>query len=186
MPDLSFASFAKAEQLARKQTYEERQLRASESLFFIPPNPVICNLDKKNWENSKNKTGHFQPKGFENLFVLSAYAGIPKGLKSSGELAVYGDEIGREAGKISRNITPSKNIKLNPFPFSENKGDIKEMIGVGFQNGYRDVHKIEVDQDNAHHSSNETAGKEVSLDKRHFCSDNDTCQKYDGHEAKNQ
>ena len=42
MPDLRFPSFAKAEQIARAKTYTEGQLRASESLFFVPVQSVVC------------------------------------------------------------------------------------------------------------------------------------------------
>jgi len=41
MPDGSYRSFARAEQDARDQTYQDGQLRASESLFFVPSDPIV-------------------------------------------------------------------------------------------------------------------------------------------------
>ncbi len=136
MSDLSFTSFAKAEQQARNKTYVEGQLRASESLFYIPPNPVVCKLSEKNWESSTIKTGHFQPQGFNNLFVLSAYAEIPLKLKLSGELAFFGEGIGKEAANISKNIFHSDNLKINSISTIRKKeGDVKEVL-----NGLRPVY----------------------------------------------
>jgi hypothetical protein len=41
MPDGSYRSLACAEQVARDRTYQDGQLRASESLFFVPPDPIV-------------------------------------------------------------------------------------------------------------------------------------------------
>ena len=49
MPNLHFPSFAQAEQIARKKTYSEKLLRGAESLFYIPPNPVICKKNASDW-----------------------------------------------------------------------------------------------------------------------------------------
>ena len=128
MPDLSYASFARAEQLAREQTFTDNQLRASEELFFIPPNPLVCNSTEEEWMDSKDEIGHFQPNGFSNLFVLSMYAAVPETIRLTADMTVYGKEIGRSAAKISQNKNSPEKLIITPVPFSEKAGEIKEIL----------------------------------------------------------
>lgn len=141
MPDLSFKSFAKAEQLARKETYIEGQLRSSESLYFIPSNPIICKLNEKDWNNSTNKKGHFQPKDYTNLFVLSGYAGIPRELFAdslhTGKMIELGEKLGAELFSIHSQKPDFRNLQIKSQKNKlEINGDIKEII-----QGFRAVNK---------------------------------------------
>jgi flavin-dependent dehydrogenase len=132
MPDLSFGSFARAEQLARKKTYTEGQLRASECLFYYPPNPVICTKRPEEWDTSSDKTGHFQPKGFSNLFVLGGYADIPDNVKQRlldpGALAFLGAEIGEKAAEIAASLNASKELNIRTKDLTKRSGDIIEVL----------------------------------------------------------
>ena len=142
MPDLTWKSFARAEQLARQETYSDDQLRASESLFFIPPNPVICKKNASEWRNSAEKTGHFQPEGLSNLFVLSGYAAIPEELKKDllepGAMADYGAKIGVAAAETAAKLKYSTTLTLPTQKITEKGGDIKETL-----NGLRPVIETE-------------------------------------------
>ncbi len=134
MENLHFPSFAKAEQVARKKTYREGQLRASETLFCIPPDPVVCKKNAEKWKNGNQlDADFFQVEGFENLFVLSGSAGIPRivadSLLKPAALCEAGELIGSIAAQIagSRKISHDISGKNNPL---ENKksGDIKELL----------------------------------------------------------
>ena len=137
MPDLSFASFAKAEQLARKESYTDKQLRASESLFFILPNPIVCKKNKEEWFGSSNKTEHFQVDGFDNLFVLSGCAGIPRDIAESllqpGAMASIGEDIGNAASQIAKSEDNPKGLFIKEiFLKTKESGDVNEIL-----NGFR-------------------------------------------------
>ncbi len=79
MPDRSFQAFAEAEQRARDKTYTDGQLRASESLFHVPPDPIVCRRTEAEWPAPAHAlVGHFQPLRVEHLYVLSGCADIPR------------------------------------------------------------------------------------------------------------
>jgi FAD-dependent oxidoreductase family protein len=137
MSDLSFASFAKAEFMARRETYVEGQLRASEALHFIPPNPIICYLNESDWDTSIDKKGHFQAKGFNNLFVLGANAGIPRELVipslQNGMMTEFGKKIGEEMVRITLQKTKPRNLKIRAQKITGRiRGDVKEVL-YGFR-----------------------------------------------------
>ena len=133
MPDLSFASFAKAEQKARKETYIEGQLRASESLFFISPNPLVCKKNEEEWSDSYNKSEHFQVEKFDKLFVLSDCAGIPRNvaelLLQPGAMASIGEKIGNVTSQIAKTSGNHGELKIKPIKSnSDIKGNVKETL----------------------------------------------------------
>jgi ribulose 1,5-bisphosphate synthetase/thiazole synthase len=131
MPDLQFSSFARAEQIAREQTYTEEQLRASESLFHIPPDPIICKKNAKDWKNSID-LDFFQPKGFKNLFVLSGSAGIPRSVAASllqpAALAETGSLIGAAAADMAKSKGVVKDIKFRSITATITKGNAGENL----------------------------------------------------------
>lgn len=134
MEDLHFPSFAKAEQVARKKTYKEGQLRASESLFCVPADPVVCYKNSENWKNGNQlDAGFFQVEGFGNLFVLSGSAGIPRtaadSLLKPAALCEAGEIIGSIAAQIAGSRQISHKISCKKNPLENNKsGDIKELL----------------------------------------------------------
>ena len=131
MPDLQFGSFARAEQIAREQTYTEEQLRASELLFHIPPDPIICKKNGKDWKNSFD-LDFFQPKGFKNLFVLSGSAGFPRSVAATllqpAALAETGSLIGSAAADIAKPKVLVKDIKFRRNSVTVAKGNVGENL----------------------------------------------------------
>lgn len=134
MADLHFPSFANAEQIAREKTYNETQVRASESLFHVPVDPIICKKGSSDWNmESQNNPDFFQPRGFDNLFVLSGSAGIPRSVADSllkpAALCDFGMLIGQKAAKIARQNSESKNIEIHTSSI-KNKldGDVRELL----------------------------------------------------------
>lgn len=134
MYDLNFTSFANAEQLARKKTYKEDQLRASESLFHIPPDPIICEKNGKDWKDRRGyDMDHFRPKGFRNLFVLSGSAGIPRAIASKllqpaafSEVAAL---VGTNAAQISSQKKDYDEVNIHSIhPNSEVSGNVGENL----------------------------------------------------------
>lgn len=129
MPDLHFPSFARAEQIARKETYTKGQMRASESLFYNPPNKIICKKSK--WDNyHETEVDFFQPKNFDNLFILSGSAQIPPTfLFQPATLCKFGEDVGKAAAEIAQ-----KTSITSDFSFSsknnnnDTTGDIKEIL----------------------------------------------------------
>jgi len=133
MTDLSFVSFAKAEQQARKETYIEGQLRASESLFFISPNPLVCKKNEEEWSDSSNKSEHFQVEKFDKLFVLSDCAGIPRNvaelLLQPGAMASIGEKIGNVTSQIAKTSVNYGELKIKPINSnSDINGNVKEKL----------------------------------------------------------
>ncbi len=144
MSDLTFPSFAKAEQIARKETYTDRQLRASESLFFVPPKPIICNKNATDWiQNTEPSVEFFQSKDFSNLYVLSGSAGIPRevaeDLFQPAALCNIGEKIGEAAYISSKDKTFANKFFLhNTTDANKELGDVKEIL-----TGLRPIHENE-------------------------------------------
>ncbi len=134
MPDLQFPSFAKAEQIARKQTYTKGQLRASESLFHIPPDPIICKKSANDWSNNKASVlEHFQTKDFNNLFILNGSADIPRAVADSllkpAAMTGIAEIIGLEAAHMAQQMEKPKSISFKNTSFKKKStGDIKEIL----------------------------------------------------------
>jgi hypothetical protein len=79
LPDGGFASMARAEQEARDVTYTEGQLRASERLFLVPPDPIVGRRRARRWKGLEQPhIGHFRPRGVQRVYVVSGAAGVPR------------------------------------------------------------------------------------------------------------
>ena len=134
MPNLHFESFASAEQTAREKTYTKGQLRASESLFHIPPDPIKCKLNADSWKNeAKVAIGHFQTKDFENLFILSGSADIPRATADKLLKPAAMTEIATAVGKLAAALVGRlENTNKVFFKTIQNKansvGDVKEVL----------------------------------------------------------
>ncbi len=132
MPDLHFPSFARAEQIARKETYSEILARGAESLFYIPPNPIICKKNASDWQN-KTEVEFFQPKNSDNLFVLSGSAGFPRSVADSllkpAALCEAGEIVGKAAAIKAKQTNFSTGFS---FPHQRSakgdSGDIREIL----------------------------------------------------------
>ena len=116
LQDGSFRSFAEAEQQARDKTYTDGQLRASESLFHVPPDPVVCMRTAGQWKGgAKPNIGHFLPKGVGRLYVLSGCADIPRKeaerlLKPCGMTGI-GALVGKSAAQAAKTLPKPSWVK---------------------------------------------------------------------------
>ncbi len=135
MPDNSFASFARAEQLARDKTYRHGQLRASDFLSFVPKDPIICQKKSTAWEKTKKPDiNHFIPEGFDNIYVLSGYADIPrdearKAIQPCG-LVQAGNVLGNSVAKKANSMPDPEGsyVNINASQKSNIKGGLKENL----------------------------------------------------------
>jgi len=77
--DWSFPALALAEQISRDKTYVSGQLRASESLFHVPPDPIVCKKSAKDFRPAATPAlDHLRPQSAERIYVLSGSADIPR------------------------------------------------------------------------------------------------------------
>ncbi|MFQ6035662.1 MAG: FAD-dependent oxidoreductase [Sedimentisphaerales bacterium] len=135
MKDGSFASFAKAEQIARDRTWHPAQGDASETLFQVPPDPV---KGKKNqsgtWPGAeKVDLDVFQPAGIKRLFVLGGCADISRHaaekLLRPLELMKVGGRIGAVAASQAKTIAQPSGVRLRGKPVTPmTSGDIRENL----------------------------------------------------------
>ena len=132
--DGDFVSVARAEQEARDLTYRKRQLRASERLFFVPPDAIVGRRPAKRWKELQHAhIGHFQPRGVQRIYVVGGAAGVPRVdaetlLRPTAQEAIgrfVGEAAAQEASSLpppSRIHAPGKRAK----PVTS--GDVKEVL----------------------------------------------------------
>lgn len=134
MPDLRFASFAEAEQTARDRTFTEEQLRASESLFYVPPDPVVCRRGATDWNGTAAPpVGHFQPAAIERLYVLSGCADIPRDaaaeLLRPAAMTSVGQRIGAAAAAEAGHLPEPQDVHVQVHTAeTDGGGDILEHL----------------------------------------------------------
>lgn len=130
MPDFSYTSLAKAEQIAHDRTPSASLLRGAEKLFFVPPNPIRCG------DSNSASVASFQPHDQERLYILSGCAGISrksaaKLLQAAGLISM-GVKIGQAAAKQAKALPKPSGVKVQELnATSATKGDIREVLGGG-------------------------------------------------------
>jgi len=135
MKDGSFASFAKAEQIARDKTWHPSQADASETLFQVPPDPMKGKKTlSESWPGAeKVELDAFQPQDLNNLFVIGGCADIPRQaadkLLRPLELMKVGTRIGALAASQAKIIAKADNVKIISKTVSgATSGDIRENL----------------------------------------------------------
>lgn len=80
MPDDSWASWARADQLARTMTYHPEQQFTSDVLFQVPPDPMQGQEQAAGaWQGAQGvPAGALRPAGIEHLYVLGGCADVPR------------------------------------------------------------------------------------------------------------
>ncbi len=115
MQDGSFASFARAEQIARDRTWDRGQVDASEVLYQVPPDPMkgAKHLSGE-WPGAdKADLDAFRPSQEQRLYVVGGCADVSR--KAAGQLArplalmTLGRRIGRAAA-ADANVTPRPRV----------------------------------------------------------------------------
>lgn len=135
MPDGSWASFAKAEQMVRDLTWDPDQVESADLMFQNPPDKMA---GRKRWNNQSVDLEHinlkvFQPRDIDNLYLLSGSANLSmkaaETLLAPGKMIRIGERIGIEAANHAQ-VLPAperphiKGSKNNPFV----KGDVGELL----------------------------------------------------------
>jgi flavin-dependent dehydrogenase len=118
MEDGSFASFAKAEQIARDKTWSPTVVDTSEVLFQVPPDPL---KGRKNvsgvWPGAeKIDLDAFRSRNIERLFVLGGCADVSRStaakLLRPLELIKVGNRIGEAAALEAKQIRTPVNVSV--------------------------------------------------------------------------
>jgi hypothetical protein len=118
MEDGSFASFAKAEQIARDKTWHAEQVDASETLFQVPPDRVNGQAQQCcTWPGTeKVDLGVFRPARTTRIYVLGGCADLSRRaadqLLRPLQLMEVGTRIGAAAAAEARRIAPPKSVGL--------------------------------------------------------------------------
>ena len=118
MKDGSFASFAEAEQIARDRTWHPGQSDASETLFQVPPDPVMGKESLSGaWPGAEGVgLDAFRPKGIAHLFVLGGCADVSRDaaakLLRPLELMKVGSRIGAAAASEAKYTPKAHNVRL--------------------------------------------------------------------------
>nr|MBC8217826.1 FAD-dependent oxidoreductase [Planctomycetota bacterium] len=133
MNDGSFASFARAEQVARDKTWHCEQVDASETLFEVPPDPVMTKRSLRgNWPGAgRVNLDVFRPVEFKQLYVLSGCAGLSRAaaekLLRPLEYMQAGARVAAAAAVHAKRTTRTGTVKVPGRPISfRTLGDIKE------------------------------------------------------------
>jgi hypothetical protein len=143
MKDDSFASFAKAEQIARDKTWDPAVEDASEMLFQVPPDPIKGGKSLSGaWPGAEQvDLDAFRPEGIERLFVLGGCADVSRGaaeqLLRPLELMQLGSRIGEAAASQAKSLPGSRNVRLRgELAATVSLGDIQENLsGIRSQQG---------------------------------------------------
>ncbi len=118
MKDGSWESFAKAEQIARDQTWDPNQVESADLLFQNPPDKMVGQkrLNSADVEFREIDLKVFQPKTIDNLFVLSGGANLSEKasevLLQPGKLIGIGERVGKEAAVIAKKALSAVNPKV--------------------------------------------------------------------------
>ena len=135
MKDGSFASFARAEQIARDRTWDPGVVDESETLFQVPPDPVKAKRGLSgSWPGAeKVNLDVFRPRGIASLFVLGGCADVSRGaaekLLRPLELMKAGNRIGAAAASQAKDMPEPRNVRLldKPAPAAAS-GDVSENL----------------------------------------------------------
>jgi len=135
--DGCFVSLAAAEQEARDRTYVEGQFRAAESLFCVPPDPLVCRAGEAAWkEGQAPALEHFRPAGLDRFYVLGGCADVPRAaaarLLRPGGLTELARRAGQAAAHEARALPAPRGVRraghLARSPVGRVSGDITEVL----------------------------------------------------------
>ncbi len=136
MADRSFASFAKAEQIARDKTWSPKQVDSSETLFQIPPDRMRGQAQECcTWPGASHvDLDVFRPAGTEHLLVLGGCADMARSVAEKLlrplELMQVGERVGAAAAAEALTLAEAKTVTVpgrKSRPLAD--GDIREDAG---------------------------------------------------------
>lgn len=132
--DTDYVSLAAAEQQARELTYREGQLRASESLFQVPPDPVVGQRREEEWTGLADpQIGHFRPQRLDRIYVLSGSADLPR--DEAGKLVrpvayeAIGHFVGQKAAEEAAGLSAPVGVRVRETPAQKPlPGEVREVL----------------------------------------------------------
>lgn len=132
----SDAAWAKADQEARTRTYHPDQQFTSDTLFQVPPDPMIGQRSAEGplAEVADLPLEAFQPKGLERLLVLGGCADVsrPQAEKLLRPLALIdlGSRLGEVAALQADTIAPPSQLGVRGQPVAQPAaaGDVRELL----------------------------------------------------------
>jgi flavin-dependent dehydrogenase len=148
MENCSYASFAKAEQIARDKTWNPMVVDSSETLFQVPLDPLEGKKSlSDDWPGAeKIDLDVFRSNDIERLFVLGGCADVSRGaaakLLGPLELMKLGNRIGEAAALQAKQIPTPVNVRVSGNALqASGSGDVYEnLAGIRTkQKGYTSI-----------------------------------------------
>ena len=133
--DGSYAAWAEAEQRARDLTFDAGRARAAETLFQIPPDPLVGEESAKgDWAGvGALPIDAFRPRGVPRLLVLSGCGDVPRShaarLVRPLALIDLGRRIGVAAAAQATALPTPRTPSLAGPPAPGGAGDVRESLG---------------------------------------------------------
>ena len=129
--DATWASFARADQEARNQTWHTGQVGAAEMLFHVPPDSLVSRKD-----SSPGCLASLMPEKVGHVYVLGPCADVPRKEAEQIMRPLAGMAKGREVGKAAAMAAKSRPKPLDPglrvagdvAPSGAKVADIGEML----------------------------------------------------------
>lgn len=153
MRDSSWASFAKADQVARDQSWQTNQVAASEKLYQVPPDPLEARARQSGaWPGAdKIDLDTLRPAGVEGIYVLGGCAAVSREAAAALLRPLAGIDLGTRAGAAaaaeagSREIGSIDEISVSGLPVAgAMNAEIGEMLqGLRSQPALGDYATIE-------------------------------------------
>ncbi len=136
MKDGSWTSFAKAEQMVRGLSWQDGQADASESLFQVPPDPVVAQASQAGaWQGAdKVNLNALHPQGFPDVYILSGSAAVSRAAAERIMRPVNGIELGSIVGADAATVAKGKadgqgnNLVVSGKAGGTDVGEIGEML----------------------------------------------------------
>ena len=129
-------SFQKAEQTARDLTFRADQADASDTLFFVPTNPLISKAAKPaaGFDVDSFDLAALEPKGSNRLFVLSGYADVTRDaaaqLVRPLSIIRLGKRVGQTAAALAAKAPKADKVTLvTADAKGRDLGEVREDLG---------------------------------------------------------
>lgn len=135
MADGSYASFARAEQIARDKTFDASQADSSEVLFQVPPDPMTGRKKATgDWPGAQRiDLDVFRPVGIDRIYVLGGCADISRDaarkLLRPTEYIEAGRRIGKAAASDAKKLGVARTVRpLKVEAGGDRAGDVGEVL----------------------------------------------------------
>lgn len=136
MNDGSWSSFARAEQEARNQSWQDGQVDGSETAVQVPPDPLKARAQQEgDWESaSKVDLDALRPEKLDGVYVLSGCAGVSREAATHLLRPTNGIELGMRVGEAAaqeaknRVVGAVEELTVSSEDGGKDVGEIGEML----------------------------------------------------------